>query len=75
MSTSDVLKTYQNITSGLQHQILLIYYTLNKTLLAKTELSLNSSFMKLKVNGKKVTRECGLLRSYNLNDFLLGFFH
>ena len=49
MSTSDVLKTYQNITSGLQHQILLIYYTLNKTLLPKTVLSLNWSFRKLEV--------------------------
>ena len=75
MSISDFLKTYQNITSGLQPQILLIYYTLNKTLLTKTVLSLNWSFRKLKVNGKKVTRECGLIRSYNLNDFLLVFFH
>ena len=49
MSIIDVLKTYQNITSGLQHQILLIYYTLNKTLLTKTVLSLNWSFKKLKV--------------------------
>ena len=49
MSTSDVLKTYQNITSGLQHQILLIYYTLNKTLPPKTVLSLNWSFRKLEV--------------------------
>ena len=49
MSTSDVLKTYQNIASGLQHQILLIYYTLNKTLLPKTVLSLNWSFRKLEV--------------------------
>ena len=49
MSTSDVLKTYQNITSGLQHQILLIYYTLNKTLPPNTVLSLNWSFRKLEV--------------------------
>ena len=49
MSISDVLKTSENITSGLQHQMFLIYCTLNKTLLTNTMLSLNWSFKKLKV--------------------------
>ena len=49
MSISDFMKTYQNITSGFQPQILLIYYTLNKTLPPKTVLSLNWSFRKLEV--------------------------
>ena len=66
MSIIDVLKTYQNITSGLQHQILLIYYTLNKTLLTKTVLSLNWSFKKLKWNDairKRYLREEKVLRN------------